>query len=200
MSERGHSWLQTTVSAIESGERSLKLTEAVDLAEVLDTPLEAVASESSLFTTERELRRSIDILWKSYESAIQALKDFNKTRGAVFLDAARRLTTPQPQEVSDDTLTSFADMYTSCNIAAVVFNAFDNDYGDADLYTPNAPRQTEQWEESKAREIAKLTGVNVDTSAAFPTYHDIKETRDLLSGVIRAHDYATQKNNSDPTP
>jgi transcriptional regulator with XRE-family HTH domain len=42
MRERGHRWSQSTVWSIEKGERRLLLSEAADLAEVLDVPVDAL--------------------------------------------------------------------------------------------------------------------------------------------------------------
>lgn len=198
MSERGHSWIQTTVSAVESGERALKLTEAVDLAEVLKAPLEAVASETvGVYDTETELRRSMTMLWASYEGAIQALKGFNDTRSEVFIDTINRLRAPDShsQEVSAQTLESFAKINATCNLAAVVFNAFGDEYGNEDLYVPHAARQSQQWQDSKAQAIAKQTGVKVDTSAVFPAPSEINETLDLLNQIMKSQGNRKQKPN-----
>lgn len=198
MSERGHSWIQTTVSAVESGERALKLTEAVDLAEVLKAPLEAVASETSgVYDTETELRRSMTMLWTSYEGAIQALKGFNDMRSEVFIDTINRLGAPDShsQEVSAQTLESFAKINATCNLAAIVFNAFGDEYGNEDLYVPHAARQSQQWKDSKAQAIAEQTGVKVDTSAAFPAPSEINETLDLLNQIMKSQGNRKQKLN-----
>lgn len=42
---RGHRWHQTVVGKVESGDRSLRLTEAVELASILRVPLTRLTGE-----------------------------------------------------------------------------------------------------------------------------------------------------------
>lgn len=55
---KGHSaWRQTVVTKVEAGERSLRLTEAVDLAEILGCSLHALAGvEQGIDRASIELR------------------------------------------------------------------------------------------------------------------------------------------------
>ncbi len=43
MTERGHSWHQSTVARVETAAQSLRLREAVDLAAILQVPLSALS-------------------------------------------------------------------------------------------------------------------------------------------------------------
>jgi transcriptional regulator with XRE-family HTH domain len=47
MKERGHAWSQATVSSVETGERPLRLSEAVDLATVLGVPIEDMFDDTT---------------------------------------------------------------------------------------------------------------------------------------------------------
>lgn len=53
MSERGHSWIQTTVSAVESGERALKLTEAVASGAHVKAVQRMLGHQSAAMTLDR---------------------------------------------------------------------------------------------------------------------------------------------------
>lgn len=58
MRNRGHRWSQPTVVSVEKGERALRLTEAVDLAALLDAPIQMFAApnaEVSIASTRRVL-------------------------------------------------------------------------------------------------------------------------------------------------
>jgi hypothetical protein len=63
MRERGHKWSQATVWSVEKGERPIRLTEAVDVAEILGlrvdhllSPQAAEASRARIRLTERGFR------------------------------------------------------------------------------------------------------------------------------------------------
>ena len=43
MAERGHKWSQATVWAVESGKRPMRMAEAIDLAEILEIPVDSFA-------------------------------------------------------------------------------------------------------------------------------------------------------------
>ena len=59
MRDRGHKWSQATMWSIEKGERPLRLTEALDLAEVLDATVDDLLS-SEAAQDERTKRRMIE--------------------------------------------------------------------------------------------------------------------------------------------
>ena len=43
MAERGHKWSQATVWSVETGKRPMRMSEAIDLAEILETPVDSFA-------------------------------------------------------------------------------------------------------------------------------------------------------------
>lgn len=55
MTARGWSWTQSTVSAIEHGERTLKLAEAHDLADLLEVPLHVLTRPPAYAQIERHV-------------------------------------------------------------------------------------------------------------------------------------------------
>lgn len=182
MSEMGHGWIQTTVSAVESGARALKFAEAVDIAYLLSVPLSALASEPDRLELENELRRDSNRLWGAYEGAIHAMKDLLQIRSEMGQSAVRRMDNPevQTQEISDKVLHAFAVHYAECNPAKAVFNSFGGGFGSPDLYDPEAPTQTEAWKQSKAHTIASQTGISIDVQKIDPAVHTPDEMRKLL--------------------
>ncbi|MEU0575239.1 helix-turn-helix domain-containing protein [Dermacoccus nishinomiyaensis] len=48
MKERGHRWSQSTVWSVEKGDRPMRLTEALDVAEVLEASLASLTLEAGL--------------------------------------------------------------------------------------------------------------------------------------------------------
>lgn len=59
MNERGHTWKQNTVSMIETGDRTLKLFEAVDLAAALGVTLDELMSSDSAALASAEERAAV---------------------------------------------------------------------------------------------------------------------------------------------
>lgn len=45
MAGRGHKWSQATVWAVESGKRPMRMSEAIDLAEILEIPVDSFAMQ-----------------------------------------------------------------------------------------------------------------------------------------------------------
>lgn len=56
MTQQGFRWTQGTVSSVEKGERSLKLTEGAALAEVLGTDVQSLVKDKDAAQSEREYR------------------------------------------------------------------------------------------------------------------------------------------------
>jgi transcriptional regulator with XRE-family HTH domain len=56
MTQQGFRWTQGTVSSVEKGERSLKLTEGAALAEVLGTDVQSLVKDEDAARIEREYR------------------------------------------------------------------------------------------------------------------------------------------------
>lgn len=59
MRERGWKWSQATVWTVESGVRPLRLAEAADLAEILDSPIgDILEADLELAAAEREVEKA----------------------------------------------------------------------------------------------------------------------------------------------
>lgn len=77
MRKRGHKWSQATVWAIEKGERSLKMAEAVDLAEVLapHLPTGVVVGDSLAGGSHGTLTATSEVIMKNSLDRAQAALD-----------------------------------------------------------------------------------------------------------------------------
>lgn len=92
MRERGHRWSQSTVWAIEKGERRLLLSEAADLAEILDVSVEALLKRPDEIGLQSEIAsecRSIGLL---YNEAIWTMHELSAAQDVLqrYLDDAER--------------------------------------------------------------------------------------------------------------
>ncbi len=85
MRELGHRWTQATVWAIEKGERSLKLEEAVALAEVLDVSVLSI----SHWGDERAgyFARASRDLFRVYQSIVSLAQEFTHTLVRTSIEA-----------------------------------------------------------------------------------------------------------------
>lgn len=79
MRARGWKWSQTTVWKVESGERALRLAEAIDLEEVLGGPLQ-VSKEPS----EVEADAATEALFGAFRSLRVAVARYDEARAALI--------------------------------------------------------------------------------------------------------------------
>lgn len=78
MNARGWSWTQSTVSQVESGTRTLKAAEALDLTGILDVPVFDLMSEN--LDRVRRLRRELDRAHQAIGSLGESIREFEDAR------------------------------------------------------------------------------------------------------------------------
>jgi hypothetical protein len=75
MRQRGHKWSQSTVWAVEKGERRLLLSEAADLAQVLDVSVEALLKRPDEVGLQSEIAGECRSIGQLYNEAIWTLHE-----------------------------------------------------------------------------------------------------------------------------
>lgn len=76
MRSRGHKWSQSTVWSVEAGTRPLRLTEAQDLALLLDESLDSLDGSPLYKRLQRWLHEGIVQLVDEYDGTVEHLRDF----------------------------------------------------------------------------------------------------------------------------
>lgn len=84
MRNRGWKWSQATASAIEKGERPLKLAEAIDLADELNVSLEDLIQEPEQAAASREVGYRARQVGFHAASALKVLIGFERERRALL--------------------------------------------------------------------------------------------------------------------
>jgi hypothetical protein len=83
MRNRGWKWSQATASAIEKGERPLKLAEAIDLADELHVRLDDLIQQPEHATATREISYRAREVTFSAGRTVKALVEFERERRAL---------------------------------------------------------------------------------------------------------------------
>lgn len=76
MRQRGHKWSQSTVWSVEKGERPLRLTEALDLSDLLDVDLALLKEEDPSQIAEKRLHEAVESFNLHMDSAVGNLGEF----------------------------------------------------------------------------------------------------------------------------
>lgn len=77
MRERGWKWTQPTVVAVESGERPLKIAEAIDIAEIINRPLHTLVMEDDL---DAEVYERANLVSRAESILLDALRNYDEAR------------------------------------------------------------------------------------------------------------------------
>jgi len=83
MRERGHRWSQSTVWSVEKGERRLLLSEAADLAEVLDVPVDALLKKPDEIGLQSEIAGQCRTIGMLYNEAIWTMYELSAAHAAL---------------------------------------------------------------------------------------------------------------------
>ncbi|OLT09309.1 hypothetical protein BJF77_11010 [Kocuria sp. CNJ-770] len=81
MTNRGFKWTQGTVSSVEKGERSLKLTEGAVLAEILGTDVQSLIADEEAARLERDFRAGQTALTDARQEIQRATRKFIAAQG-----------------------------------------------------------------------------------------------------------------------
>lgn len=94
MRERGHKWSQNTVYQVEAGDRPVRLSEARDLSDILNFPLEelfATPKDSELEKVADAQIEELRELWEHYAKTIRR-----------FRDACRNFLEKEPSDLTEE--------------------------------------------------------------------------------------------------
>jgi hypothetical protein len=97
MRDRGHRWTQSTVWAVEKGERRLLLSEAADLAAVLGVSLEMLLKRPDEAGLQRDIANECRAVGLLYDEAVRAIFDLTAAHRALqglLAEAERKSVTP----------------------------------------------------------------------------------------------------------
>lgn len=92
MRERGWKWSQMTVYLIERGERSLKLKEAPDLANLLGVQVMDLFEDPEILNTEAEFKELVQDLHREYNAAVSSLRNLQLTHDLLQSRASALIT------------------------------------------------------------------------------------------------------------
>jgi hypothetical protein len=106
MRNRGWKWSQATASAVENGERPLKLAEAIDLADELHVRLEDLIQEPEQAAATREVGYRARQVGFHATSAIKVLIEFERERRALLaaIEEATKIPGWERPQVAAETL------------------------------------------------------------------------------------------------
>ena len=92
MRERDHRWSQSTVWAVEKGERRLLLSEAADLAEILDVSVEALLERPDEIGLQSEIAGECRSIGQLYNEAVWTMYELSAGHDVLqgYLDEAER--------------------------------------------------------------------------------------------------------------
>lgn len=92
MRDKGHKWTQSTVWAVEKGERRLLLSEAADLTAVLGVPLEMLLRRPEEAGLQRDIADECHNIGVLFDEAVWAMYDLSAAQTALqrLLDEAER--------------------------------------------------------------------------------------------------------------
>lgn len=99
MRRRGYKWSQATVWSVETGDRPLRLSEAEDLAEILNVRLHFFAEVTPAGMA---LDSTLDALGDAYEDAVTKVAAYVQMRGQLVVDLQGIATGDQPDVPDQD--------------------------------------------------------------------------------------------------
>lgn len=123
----GFPWVQSTVSAIESGKRPLRLSEASAVAAIVGISVESLLMQHS--DAERMLQNDTDSINHAFQEAVGALQHLSWLREVAGQTAVRASenTEHELQQADRDILEKFSEAYATSTISAAILSAFAND-------------------------------------------------------------------------
>lgn len=202
MKDHGFQWVQSTVSAVESGKRPLRLSEARAISDIL------TVSVSHLLTEEQQGPDLEAMLWDdaftiktAYEEAVKAIAHLNWARHGAGQSVIRHSAKSETEIARFDTTTlgAFSGALANYTLPAALVVAYAHELQDEDgNILPLDSSRSQEWIKSKANELAK-DGVSVDLAKVMQPQHTPEQMRlILLKATQDISERANQRDRQSP--